>query len=283
MVLTLFDLAFGVGSAIVIIAFLAEYIDSTLGMGYGTTLTPVLLLLGFEPLQVVPAVLLSELITGLLAGFTHHSVGNVDFRPKTTNVKVILEKIGELGCVESFKRGIPLHLKIVLLIASCSFLGTILAVFVAVSLPTFYLKVYIGLLILAIGIGILATVNKKYGFSWKKIIGLGLLASFNKGMSGGGYGPVVTGGQLLSGVEGKNAIGITSLAEGLTCIVGVIVYSLTISSIDWILAPYLILGAIFSVPLSAYTVKRIKTRKLRFVIGIVTIVLGLATLAKVLL
>jgi len=282
-VLTLFDLAFGVGSAIVIIAFLAEYIDSTLGMGYGTTLTPVLLLLGFEPLQVVPAVLLSELITGLLAGFTHHSVGNVDFRPKTTNVKVILEKIGELGCVESFKRGIPLHLKIVLLIASCSFLGTILAVFVAVSLPTFYLKVYIGLLILAIGIGILATVNKKYGFSWKKIIGLGLLASFNKGMSGGGYGPVVTGGQLLSGVEGKNAIGITSLAEGLTCIVGVIVYSLTISSIDWILAPYLILGAIFSVPLSAYTVKRIKTRKLRFVIGIVTIVLGLATLAKVLL
>jgi hypothetical protein len=29
-------------------------------------------------------------------------------------------------------------------------------------------------------------------------------------MSGGGYGPVVTGGQLLSGVNGKNAIAITS-------------------------------------------------------------------------
>jgi len=29
-------------------------------MGYGTTLTPLLLILGFEPLQIVPAVLLSD-------------------------------------------------------------------------------------------------------------------------------------------------------------------------------------------------------------------------------
>ena len=67
----IFGLAFGIGITIVIIAFFAEYIDSTLGMGYGTTLTPLLILFGFEPLQVVPAVLLSELVTGLLAGFTH--------------------------------------------------------------------------------------------------------------------------------------------------------------------------------------------------------------------
>lgn len=40
----------------------------------------------------------------------------------------------------------------------------------------------------------------------------------------GGYGVVVTGGQILSGVNGNNAVGITSLAEELTCIVGVIVF-----------------------------------------------------------
>ena len=41
------------------------------------------------------------------------------------------------------------------------------------------------------------------------------IASFNKGTSGGGYGSVVTGGQLPAGVDGENAVGITSIAEGL--------------------------------------------------------------------
>ncbi|MDD5081165.1 MAG: hypothetical protein PHC58_04125, partial [Candidatus Omnitrophica bacterium] len=56
----------------IFLAFIFEYMDSTLGMGYGTTLTPVLLIMGYEPLQVVPVVLISELFSGLLAGFLHH-------------------------------------------------------------------------------------------------------------------------------------------------------------------------------------------------------------------
>ena len=258
----IFELAFGIGITIIIIAFFAEYIDATLGMGYGTTLTPVLLLSGFEPLQVVPAVLLSELITGLLAGFTHHSMGNVNFRPATMNLKKIYLAIKNLGLFESIKLGIPHNLKVALLISSCSIIGTTVAVLIAINIPGFYLKLYIGLLVLTIGAVILLTLNKNYGFSWKKITGLSLIASFNKGISGGGYGPVVTGGQLLAGVEGKKVIGITSLAEGLTCIVGVTVYLLTKSMIDWRLAPYLIIGAVISVPISAITVKKITTNKL---------------------
>lgn len=70
---------------IFLVALICEYMDSTLGMGYGTTLTPVLLLMGFSPLQVVPTVLLSELISGLLAAFFHHREGNVNLKPKTAN------------------------------------------------------------------------------------------------------------------------------------------------------------------------------------------------------
>ena len=72
------------------------------------------------------------------------------------------------------------------------------AVILAVNLPKLYLKLYIGFLILIIGIFIVATLNKNYTFSWKRITILGLIASFNKGISGGGYGPVVMGGQLLA-------------------------------------------------------------------------------------
>jgi uncharacterized membrane protein YfcA len=44
---------------VVILAFFLEVVDASIGMGYGTLLTPVLLMIGFDPLQVVPAVLVS--------------------------------------------------------------------------------------------------------------------------------------------------------------------------------------------------------------------------------
>jgi hypothetical protein len=49
------------------VAAASEYVDSALGMGYGTTLAPILLLVGFNPLDLVPVVLGSEFVTGLLA------------------------------------------------------------------------------------------------------------------------------------------------------------------------------------------------------------------------
>ncbi len=279
----LFTLPVEVGLFIMLIAFAAEYTDSTLGMGYGTSLTPILLLLGFTPLEVVPAILLSELVTGLLAGFTHHSLGNVDFRPKKMSPAKIIRGIRTFGLSESYRRGLPVHLRIVLLIALCSIAGTLTAVFIAISLPSFYVKLYIGLLISAVGLFILFKRPTGSHFSWKKITFLGLLASFNKGMSGGGYGPVVTGGQILSGVDSKNAVAVTSMAEGLTCLVGVLTYIASSASINWALAPYLLIGAIASVPLSALTVKVLKTGILQTTIGIITIFLGGLTLYKIFL
>lgn len=276
------EMAWGMVAIIVLLAFVGEYIDSTLGMGYGTTLTPVLLIMGYEPLQIVPAVLLSELFTGLLAGFTHHAMGNVTLLPRTMSLATIMRRWREGGMFEGIRANMPPHLKVTLIIAGCSIIGTVASVMLALNLPQFYLKMYIGVLITVIGVVILATLNRTYGFSWGRIVFLGVLASFNKGISGGGYGPVVTGGQLLAGVDGKNAIGITSLAEGLTCIVGVSVYMLSPQKIDWSLAPWLCFGAILSVPLSAWTVKVIKTDKLRVLIGVVTLILGVLAIWKTL-
>jgi uncharacterized membrane protein YfcA len=276
-------LSLGIIVALIVLAFFCEYMDSTLGMGYGTTLTPVLLLFGFTPMQIVPAVLLSELVSGLLAGFFHHREGNVNLKPATADIFKITNMLRPLGYIDTFKKTVPLHLKIALLLSACSIVGTVAAVFVAVNIPKFWLKLYIGCLVLAMGIIILICLNKEFKFSWKKITFLGTIASFNKGMSGGGYGPVVTGGQILSGVEGKSAVGITSLAEGLTCLVGVIAYILISKNpIDWKLAPWIIVGAIFSVPLSAKSVKIMSTRKLKFAIALLTIVLGIFTIVKTL-
>ncbi len=273
-------LTIGILATILTLAFISEYVDSTLGMGYGTTLTPVLLLMGFEPLQIVPAILISELFTGLLAGFTHHAMGNVTLIPRTMRVSLIFKRLREVGLMNGVRHGMSRHLKITLLLASCSVIGTVSSVFLALRLPKATLTLYIGGLILTIGIVILSTLHRSFSFSWKRIIGLGLIASFNKGISGGGYGPVVTGGQLLAGVDGKNAIGITSLAEGLTCLAGVFLYWIQPRPIDWRLAPWLTLGALLSVPFSAWTVKAIRTDKLRILIGTLTLTLGILTLWK---
>ncbi|MBD3264618.1 MAG: TSUP family transporter, partial [Candidatus Omnitrophica bacterium] len=269
------ELSIWVIMGFILLAFACEYIDSTLGMGYGTTLTPLLLIIGYNPLQVVPVVLISELFSGLLAGFLHHREGNVNLKPKTLDPYIIGQRLKELGYVESFRRGIPPHLKVTLLLTLCSVLGTVSAVFLAVNLPKFWVKLYIGILVLAMGVVILVCFNKSFKFSWKKITGLGLLASFNKGISGGGYGPVVTSGQILSGVEGKSAVGITSLAEGLTCAVGIISYVfISRKPLDLRLAPLVIIGALLSVPFSAKSVKKITEKKLKLTIAALTIVLG---------
>jgi hypothetical protein len=44
-----------------LLALFCEYIDSTLGMGYGTTLTPILMLMGEKKLKVVIAVMTTVL------------------------------------------------------------------------------------------------------------------------------------------------------------------------------------------------------------------------------
>jgi uncharacterized membrane protein YfcA len=266
-----------------VIAFLCEYMDSTLGMGYGTTLTPVFMLMGFAPMQIVPVILLSELISGILAGVFHHREGNVDLKPRTADIFKIKNALRPLVYINSVRRTVPRHLKMALLLSMCSVVGTVAAVFVALNIPKFWLKMYIGCLVLAMGIIILVCINRNFKFSWKKITLLGVVASFNKGMSGGGYGPVVTGGQILSGVDGKSAVGITSLAEGLTCLVGVIAYILiSENSLDWKLAPWVVVGAVLSVPLSAKSVKVISERKLKFAIAILTIILGVFTIVKTL-
>ena len=247
------------GLVFLVLAFGCEYVDSTLGMGYGTALTPLLMILfGLEPLVIVPCILLSELVTGISAGTAHHLAGNVSFTRTSRATKVVV------------------------LLSACSVVGAAVAVVVALNLPKFWLKLFIGLIVFSMGVLILAAARKGFGFSWAKLTGLGLLAAFNKGVSGGGYGPLITGGQILSGIEEKNAIGICSLSEGVTCIVGVAVYLAAGQTIAWDLAVPLMMGALASVPVSALTVSRVSKRGLRTVIGVVTVFLGLLTLIQLL-
>ena len=274
----MFSLAITTVILVFLLAFVCEYVDSTLGMGYGTTLTPVLLVMGFAPLSVVPAVLLSELVTGAAAALLHHRAGNVHFDFRNDRGHRIARKMGKLGYVPRSADS-----RIAMVLGGCSLLGAVVAVFVAVEIPALYLKLFIGAVVLAMGVVILVRRGATPRFSWARITGLGVLAAFNKGLSGGGYGPLVTSGQILSGVRSRSSVAITSLAESFTCLVGVITYLALGGGIDWKLAPVLVVGALLSAPVAAWTVKRLRIDKFTTVVGVATAVLGALTIYKALM
>lgn len=260
---------------LIIISLLAEYMDATIGMGYGTTLTPLLLLIGFSPLQIVPAILLSQFISGIFAATLHQGAGNVFFDFNNDPEHKIVKRLGKLGYIPKSNAA-----KVAMVLVFSSIFGVSLAVLIALVLPIFYLKLYIGLLVVSMGIIIILKHKTRNDFSWKKIFGLGILASFNKGISGGGYGPLIVSGQILSGVNTKNSIGITALSEGVTCFIGVITYFLAGANIDWLLAPYLVIGSLVSVPISVHTVKKMPVKQFTLIIGIATTLLGIFSLIK---
>ncbi|TYB30313.1 MAG: sulfite exporter TauE/SafE family protein [Candidatus Mcinerneyibacterium aminivorans] len=238
------------------IAFLCELIDSSLGMGYGTTLTPILLLMGFDPIDIVPAVLMSEFISGILASTFHHSIGNVNFKKKSKDLKVAL------------------------ILGLLSIIGVTISVFLSINLSVKIIKIIIGCIILSMGFIIILTYKVKPKFSWTKISLLGIIASFNKGISGGGYGPTVMGGQILSGVGVKNAVGITALAEGITCFVGFTLYYFLNPDMNLFLAPWIMAGAVLSVPIASNLVKILPEKIIKLFIAIVIFSLGILTLLK---
>ena len=260
-------------------ATLCEFIDASLGMMYGTILSPVLIIAGFEPVLVVPSILLSQALGGFTASIFHHRFKNVNLTLKTTNPRIIAKKLSELGCIESFKRGTSRDFKVSFCVASLGIEATIIAVLIAISIPKAVLKTYIGMLVLVMGIILVSGLT--FRFSWEKMLGIGVLSAFNKGISGGGFGPVVTSGQIIAGRNSKSSIGATTFAEAPICIVGFLTFLITKGISDWNLVIFLSIGALIGAPLGALLTSKFKSeKKLRSILGILVLVLGIWTLCK---
>jgi len=240
------------------LAFLCGYIDSSLGMGYGTTLTPVLLMFAFPRAEIVPAVLLSQLLSGGVAAVAHQRLGNVDFIGDQSARKVLL----------------ALSLPSFLVAIAAVWLGSVLDV-----INHDILKIYIALMVMGIGCWLLykqfrPDTNRDSSLSGRKIILFGAFAAFNKGVSAGGYGPLVTGGQLLSGVPEKKAVAITTLSEVIVSLAGLVGFMLFFSNLNWFLVLFLSLGATLSVPFATLTVKYLPRGIMTSRIAYATLFLG---------
>ena len=238
------------------LCFACELLDSALGMGYGTILTPCLLFMGYQPEDIVPTILVSELFSGLTAAFFHNEIKNVDF---------------------SFKGR---DLKPAVILASGSLLGVTLGVATSVNLEANTLKMVIGCIIVTSGLFVILLSQRVIIYkNWKMLV-LSGLASFNKSLSGGGYGPLVTSGQILSGVPGKSAVGITAFAEAFTCLIAATLFLMKGGFLNLQIFIPMCAGALVSVPFSVFAINRAHEDRLKIIIGILTMVMGSLTIYK---
>ncbi|MFX1259763.1 MAG: TSUP family transporter [Promethearchaeota archaeon] len=252
---------------IVLIAFLFEIMDSGAGMGFGTGLTPLLLLMGFEPLQIVPTILISESITGFIDSYFDNEFKNAKFkfRPMSDETRLALI-IGFFGCI--------------------SIIFSIYLTYAALKLPKEFIKLYVAILVLFMGIfGIFrARIMKKKDLRPKPklMMGFAALAGFNKGIGGGGYGPVITLGEVSCGVYEKSATAIVSFSEAMVSIAGIFSF-LFLSviagvKIDLILLPWIFTGAFFGAIITPYIVRVVPNKVWKFIIPSYAIGIGVYTL-----
>ena len=77
---------------VVVIGLFFEFMDASAGMGFGTVMSPVLMSLGFTPLQVVPVIMIQQGTAGLVGAFLHREFENVEwkFNPMSETVKLWL-------------------------------------------------------------------------------------------------------------------------------------------------------------------------------------------------
>jgi len=257
------------------LAFACQLGSASAGMGYGTILTPLLLLLGFSPLHAVPAVLLSQLAGGVVGGFLHHRAGNIrlDFRPD----EEARRRLRGFGYMPRSPDS-----KVIFILAICGVAGVVFGAFSAVHVPGEALEIYIGALVLAVGMLILLRKEGERRFSWGKLVAVGLVSAFNKGMSGGGYVPLVAGGQIIAGREVKSAVGSTLLAVALVCGAGFAAYLLMEREISWSLSLAAALGSVAGSVPAAFIVRRAKPRRLKTAVGGLTAGLGALLLFRIL-
>jgi uncharacterized membrane protein YfcA len=159
--------------------------------------------------------------------------------------------------------------------------GAVSGATLAVELPEHLLPPLIGAALVTTGLVVLITSRIAPRPRWGILALFGGAAAFDKALSGGGYGPLMMGGQLIGGIDAKAAVVITSVAEVFICIVGLTTYTLDGWLVVTSLVTPMVLGAMVAAPVSASLVKIAPEKLLRRSVGVLTIALGAATLGTV--
>ncbi len=251
--------------SVVFLALIFEFLDASAGMGYGTAITPLLLILGFNPKQIVPVVMIQQATAGLVGTFLHKEFENVEwkFKPMSETIKLWLY-ISVIGC------------------AAVAF--SVTAVYAVFKVAKVWISLYVAMLLVMMGVISLFSASKERPYKPKLMIFYGGLAGFNKGIGGGGYGPVVTIGGLLAGIPVKSMMAVTAISEGTVCVFSIIVWLALLAGgeiIDFLLLPSMMLGSMVAAVVAPYTTRVVPEKVWRWVVPTYSLILAAYVTYKV--
>lgn len=236
---------------IILIGFLAQMIDGSLGMAYGVSSTTFLTTVGVPPKIASASVHTAEVFTTLCSGISHWKMKNVDL--------AIFKRLVFPGVI-----------------------GGAVGAYVLVNIPGDIISPVVSVYLLVMGTVVLF--RGIYGAAGKlitgsKLIPVGLIGGFLDAVGGGGWGPIVTSTMVASGHPPRYTIGSVNTAEFFITIVQALTFTLFLGIGQyWQYIAGLAIGGVIAAPLAAYICTRVSDRKLMLVVGILIIVLNIRNL-----
>jgi uncharacterized protein len=229
------------------VGVIAQLIDGSLGMAYGVTSSTLLLATGIAPAAASAAVHVSEIGTTLVSGFSHHKLGNVDWRTVS-----IIAVPGGLGAFAG---------------------ATLLS-----GIPGDTAKPWVAGLLLALGVYViwrfLALGGRRPTFKNRLsavfLAPLGVVAGLMDAIGGGGWGPVATTSLLSSGrLEPRKVVGSIDTSEFVVAIGGSLgfLFALGREGINLGYAAALLVGGVVAAPFAAWLVRHLAARVLGVAAG----------------
>ncbi len=233
--------------AMILVGYIAQFVDGTLGMGYGVFSASLLVGIGLYPAVASASVHTAEIFTTLISGASHLKFGNV-------------------------RRDLVLPLTVP------GVVGGVAGAYLLASIPGETIKPFVAVILLVMGLIILfrfvagktPPVLAKGGLSTPKLLVIGFIASFMDAIGGGGWGPIATSTLVLTGTdEPRRVVGSVNLSEFIVTVAIVLTFIATIGpeSFRWDIVAALLIGGALAAPLAAYLCRNLSPKALGILIG----------------
>ncbi len=248
-------------ASIVVIGFISQFINGSLGMGFGATSSSLFIGLGLSPVIVSASVHIGKVFAGFVSGASHQHFGNVD--------KELTMRLTAMGVV-----------------------GGVIGAFFLSRLATDFVVPFIAIILLIMGLRIFlrffiqkaeAHPGPPWGqFSTRLLIPLGFVGGLVDAFGGAGWGPICMAS--LAGRTKKEIrvlIGSVSMAEFFVSLAVVATFIVLLGEggfFLWLVFP-LVIGGVLAAPIAAYATTRITPTRLGMVVGIFLVVINTITLA----
>jgi siroheme synthase-like protein len=236
--------------------FIAQMVDGSMGLGYGTISTTFLLANGVSPAIVSSRVHSARVFSSGVSGYSHHRFGNIN--KKLFRALVIPGSIGAI------------------LGAALAFYGQKYADIVKVPLSVY--TVYLGYYIMRKAFAKRNPKNKVKGAGWLASVG-----GFMDAFAGGGWGTLVTSTLISKRKNPRYVIGSVCLAEFFVVLASSITFFILLKNIPLIDVAGMIIGGVIAAPIAARLVGKLPIKAMFIAVGSLVILTSCNTLLKALM